>query len=51
MVRINDNYQGTEIPVHLFDHSIHTISPTDATWSNGMENKAQLGSPGVLVKV
>jgi hypothetical protein len=36
--------------VYLIEHSTKTISPTDANWSNGMGIKAQLRSPGVLVK-
>ena len=51
MVRMNDHYQGSEIMVRLFKHSTNTISPTDAKKSNGMENQAQMKSPGVLVRV
>jgi len=51
MVRMNDNYQGSEMKVPLFKHSTNTISPTDAKWAIGMENKAQLRSPGVLVRI
>jgi hypothetical protein len=36
--------------VYLIEHSTKTISPTDANWSNGMRIKAQLRSPGVLVR-
>jgi hypothetical protein len=50
MVKMNDYYQGSEIKVCLFKHSTNTISPTDAKKTNEMENKAQLRSPGVLVR-
>jgi len=30
MVKMNDNYQGSEIKVRLFNHSTNTISPADA---------------------
>jgi len=48
---MNDHDQGSEIKVRRFNHSTNTISPTDAKLANGMENKAQLRSPGVLVRV
>jgi hypothetical protein len=51
MVRINDDYQGSEIKVCLSHHSTNTISPTDAKLSAGMENKTQLGRLGVLIRV
>jgi hypothetical protein len=51
IVMLNDNHQGSEIKVYLFKHSTNTISPTDATLANGMENMAQLRSLGVLVRV
>jgi len=51
MARINDNFQGSVIKVHLFKHSTNTISSTDAKLSNGMENKALGRSRGVLVRV
>jgi len=51
MVRMTDHDQGSESKVRLFKRSTNTISPTDATLANGMENKAQLRSPGVLVRV
>jgi hypothetical protein len=51
MVRMNDHDQGSEIMVCPFKHSTNTISPTDATYTNGMENMVQLRSPGVLVRV
>jgi len=50
MVRMKDHDQGSEIKVRLFKHSTNTISPTDATLANGMENMAQLRSPRVLVR-
>jgi len=31
MVKMNDNYLGSEIKVRLFKHSTNTISPADAT--------------------
>jgi len=37
--------------VLLFTHSTNTISPTDAPWAIRMENKAQLRSPGILVRI
>jgi hypothetical protein len=46
-----DHVQGSEIKVRLFKHSTNTISPTDATYTNGMENMAQLRILGVLVRV
>jgi hypothetical protein len=51
MVKMNDNYQGSEIKVRLFNHSTNTISPTDAKYANEMENMAHLRSPGALVRV
>jgi len=30
MVRMNNNYQGSDIKVRLIKHSTSTISPTDA---------------------
>jgi len=51
MVRMNNNYQGSKIKVRLFNHSTNTISPTDGKESTAMENKAQLRSRGVLVRV
>jgi len=48
---MNDNYQGSEIKVRLFNHSTNTILPTDANQSTGRESKAQLRIPGVLVRV
>ena len=51
MVRMNDYDQGSDIKVRLSKHSTNTISPTDATYANGMENMAQLRSPGVLVRI
>jgi hypothetical protein len=50
MVRIKDHDQGSEIKVRLFKNSTNTISPTDATYANGMENMAHLRSPGILVR-
>jgi hypothetical protein len=51
MLMMNDHDQGSEIKVHLVKHSTNTISPTDATYTNGMENRAQLRSLGGLVRV
>jgi hypothetical protein len=51
MVRMNDNYLGSEIEVHLFNHSTNTISATDGELSTVRENKGQLQSGGVLVGV
>jgi len=51
MVRMNHNYQSSEMKVLLFTHSTNTISPTDAPWAIRMENKAQLRSPGILVRI
>jgi hypothetical protein len=51
MVRMNNHDQGSEFKVHLLNHSTNTISPTDATLANGMENMAHLRSPGLLVRV
>jgi len=49
MVRMNDNYQDSDIKVRLFKHSTNTISQNDAKLSNSMENKVQLRSLGELV--
>jgi hypothetical protein len=46
---MKDHDQGSKINVRLFKHSTNTISPTDATSANGMENMAHLRRPGVLV--
>jgi hypothetical protein len=43
------NNRSGVVNAWLFKHSTNTISPTDAKLSNGMDNKAQLTSPGVLV--
>ena len=51
MVRMNENYLGSEIKVRRFIHSTNTISPTDAKSLTVRENKAQLRIPGVLVRV
>ena len=51
MVRMNDYYQGSGTKVRLFKHLTNTISPTDAKYSNGMENEVLVRSPGVLVGV
>jgi len=51
MVMMNDNYQGSEIKICLFKYSTNNISPTDAKQANGVENKVQLRSLGVLVRV
>ena len=51
MVRMNNNYQGSENKVCLLKHSTNTISPTDAKWANGWENKMQLMCRRVLVGV
>jgi len=48
---MHDTYPHSEIQVRLFTHSTEKISLTDAKYANGMENKAQLRSPGVLVRV
>ena len=50
MVKMNENYQRSKIQVGHFKNSTNTISPTDATQDNEMENIAQL-SPGGLVRV
>jgi hypothetical protein len=39
MVRIDNNYQVSEINVHHFEHSTNTISPTDTNEANGLEYK------------
>jgi hypothetical protein len=51
MVKMNDNYQGSEITLCLFNYSTNTILPTDAKLANEMENMAHLRSPGAVVKV
>jgi len=51
MVRMNNNYECSEIKIRLFNHSPNTIPPTDAKYSNGMDNKGHLRSSGVLVTV
>jgi len=51
LVRMNNNYPGSEIKILLFNHSTNTISLTDAKTSNGMENKGWLRSPGLFVRV
>jgi len=51
MVTMNKNHQANKIKVCLIKHSPNTISPTNAKYSNGMEKKAQLRSPGVWVRV
>jgi len=50
MVRMNNNFQGSEMKVCLFEHSTNTISPTDAKYAIGMENNAQLRGPGVVLE-
>jgi len=47
---MNNNYKGSEINVPVFKTSTTTISPPDAKWAYWMENKAQVRSPGVLVR-
>jgi len=51
MVRMNDDYHGSVIKVCIFKHSTKRVSPTDAKYANGMENKVLRRSPGVLVRV
>jgi hypothetical protein len=48
---MNDYYLGSVIKVRPLKHSTNTISPTDAKLANDMQKKAQLRSPGVLVRV
>jgi hypothetical protein len=43
---MNDNYLGSVIKIHLFEYSTNTISPTEAKYANGMENKVRVGSIG-----
>jgi hypothetical protein len=48
MVRMNDNYLGSEIEVHLFNHSTNTISATDGELSTVRENKGAIAEWGSI---
>jgi hypothetical protein len=46
MVKVNDDYLGSVIKLHLLKYSTSTISPTDEKLAKGMENKALVRSIG-----
>jgi hypothetical protein len=51
MFRLNNQSQVSEFKVRLLKHLTNIISLTDAKLANGLKNKAQFKSPGVLKRV